>query len=73
MLASRTGKVAAVNVLLEAGAKIDAKESWNGQTALMWAANAGNAVVVKTLIDHGADIKARTNSGADALMFEKRL
>src|SRR5438105_2878957 len=72
MLASRTGKVDAVNVLLEAGAKIDAKESWNGQTALIWAASAGNAVVVKTLIDHGADIKARTNSGADALMFAAR-
>ena len=36
-----------MNVLLEAGAKIDAKETWNGQTALMWAAAEGHGAVVQ--------------------------
>ena len=42
MLAARTGNADAVKVLLSAGAKVDAKETWNGQTALMWAAAAGH-------------------------------
>ena len=50
--------------LLGAGAAVDAKETWNGQTALMWAAAAGHAAVVQALIDHRADIHARSNSGA---------
>jgi len=37
MTASRTGAVDAVNVLLSNGARVDAKENWKGQTALMWA------------------------------------
>jgi ankyrin repeat protein len=41
MLAARSGKVDAVKALLTAGSEIDAKESWNGQTALMWAAAEG--------------------------------
>ena len=41
MLAARTTNAEAVSALLGAGAKIDAKETWNGQTALMWAAAVG--------------------------------
>src|SRR5206468_11948879 len=54
------------------GATIDAKETWNGQTALMWAAAAGHGPVVQALIDHGADINARSNSGATPLLFAVR-
>src|SRR5580765_1861758 len=36
MLAARTGNADAVRALLSAGARVDAKETWNGQTALMW-------------------------------------
>jgi uncharacterized protein len=72
MLAARTGNVEAVAVLLRAGAHIDAKETWNGQTALMWAAAAGHGPVVQALVDHRADIHARSNSGATPLLFAAR-
>ena len=35
MHAARSGSVEAVKTLLAAGAAVDAKEAWNGQTALM--------------------------------------
>jgi len=72
MYAARSGKVDAVNALLNAGVKIDAKETWNGQTALMWAAAAGQGPVVQTLIDHKADIHARSNGGTTPFMFAVR-
>jgi ankyrin repeat protein len=72
MLASRTGNVDAVRTLLNAGAQVDAKETWNGQTALMWAAAAGHGAVVAALIEHRADIRARSNSGATPLLFAVR-
>ena len=43
MTAARTGVPAAVKTLLAHGADINAKESWRGQTALMWAAAEGHA------------------------------
>ncbi len=61
MIASRTGKVEAIRVLLEAGAEVNAKETLRGTTPLMWAADEGHAPAVKVLIEHGADIKARSN------------
>src|SRR5215813_12056355 len=35
---SRTGNVEAAKLLLDHGAKVDVREKWGGQTALMWAA-----------------------------------
>ena len=61
-----------MRVLLNVGANINAKETWNGQSALMWAAAEGHVPVVHTLIDHGADIHARSNSGATPLLFAAR-
>ena len=61
-----------MRVLLNVGANINAKETWNGQSALMWAAAEGHVPVVHTLIDHGADIRARSNSGATPLLFAAR-
>jgi uncharacterized protein len=72
MLAARTTRADAVTMLLNAGAKIDAKETWNGQTALMWAAAAGNGPVVQALIDHGANVRARSNAGTTPLLFAVR-
>ena len=37
MTAARTGNPDAVKVLIDHGARINAKENWRGQTALMWA------------------------------------
>ena len=72
MLATRSGQVDAVKVLLNVGADINAKETWNGQSALMWAAAEGHGPVVQTLIDHGARTPARSNSGATPLWFAAR-
>ena len=49
MTAARTGNVDSIKLLVETGAKVDAKENWQGQTALMWAASQNNAAAVKTL------------------------
>jgi len=38
MAAARSGKVDAAKLLLAAGADINAKETWGGQSAIMWAA-----------------------------------
>src|SRR6476619_334072 len=60
MHAARAGSVDAVNTFMGAGAKINARETWNGQSALMWAAAEGHSAVVQALIDGGADIYARS-------------
>jgi ankyrin repeat protein len=60
MTAARTGNVDSIKLLVETGAKIDAKENWQGQTALMWAAAQNNAAAVTTLIDLGADKNERS-------------
>lgn len=72
MFAARTDRVDAVNALLSADAKINAQEGWNGQTALMWAADAGQTAVVQALLEHGADFRARSHSGATPLLFATR-
>jgi ankyrin repeat protein len=59
-------------VLLSIGANVNATETWNGQTALMWAAAEGHAPVVQTLLEAGADIGARSNAGTTPFMFAVR-
>ena len=41
MAVARTGNVEAAKLLISAGADVDAKERWGGQSALMWAAAQG--------------------------------
>ena len=72
LAATRSGQLAAIDVLLDAGADIDAQETWNGQSSLMWAGAEGQAGVVARLIERGADITLRSNSGAGALLFATR-
>jgi ankyrin repeat protein len=60
MLASRTGAVPAVTVLLDHGAKVDSKENWHGETALIWAVGENHPDVIRMLIAHGADMNAPT-------------
>src|SRR5262249_3771735 len=60
MTAARTGNVDSLKLLVETGAKVDAKEQWQGQTALMWAASHNNAGAVKALIEAGADRNERS-------------
>ena len=74
MVAARTGVVGSVTALLRhgAGAGVDAREGWRGQTALMWAAAEGHAAVVAPLVTAGADIDARSDGGFTPLAFAVR-
>jgi ankyrin repeat protein len=72
MLAARNGRGAAVDLLLERGADANASEPFRGQTALMWAAGGGNADAVRALLEHGAQIEARSRTGFTALLFAVR-
>ena len=72
MHAARAGSVEAVKALAKADANVNAKETWNGQTALMWAAAEGHAPVVETLLEFGADLHARSNGGTTPFMFAVR-
>jgi ankyrin repeat protein len=64
----------AFKTLLEHGADAKAVEPGLGFTALMYAADSeiGAADKVKNLIDHGADINAKTAEGATAVDFAVR-
>jgi uncharacterized protein len=56
MAAARSGKVDAAKALLDAGANINAKESWGGQSAIMWAAAQSQADMVKFLASKDASL-----------------
>jgi len=72
MNAARAGNVDSVNLLIRAGAAINARETWNGQSALMWAAAEAHAPVVRALLEGGADIHERSNAGTTPLIFAVR-
>ena len=67
MLACRRGHAAAVKVLLDKGARLDAT-SKSGCTPLALAAEAGAADVVATLLDKGASTEAADNKQHTPLM-----
>src|SRR6185503_19965029 len=52
----RSGKIDAAKRLLDAGADVNAKEAWGGQSAIMWAAAQSQAEMVKLLASRGADV-----------------
>ena len=56
MVAARSGNLAAAQALLKAGAKVNAKENWGGQTAVMWAAAQSQTEMLKLLIKNGSDV-----------------
>ena len=56
MAAARSGKVDAAKALLAAGADINAKETWGGQSAIMWAAAQSQADMVKFLASKDANL-----------------
>ena len=55
---ARTGNVAAAQLLLDNGAKVDAKEKFGGQTPLMWASARRHPKMMELLIAKGADVNA---------------
>ena len=54
-------------VLLDKGADVNAKRGDSGQTPLMLATLRGEADTVKILLEKGADVNIRGNSGKTAL------
>jgi uncharacterized protein len=60
MTAARTGSVEAVKALLAHGANVNATDTAHGQTALMWAVAHKHADIVRTLLQAGADLHARS-------------
>ena len=72
MSAARSANVDAVKMLARAGADVNAKETWSGQTALMWAAAEGDNAMASALLELGADLRARSNGGTTAFQFAVR-
>jgi ankyrin repeat protein len=60
MICSKTGSAEAVRALLAHHPNVNGKEKSRGQTALMWAVAERHAEIVRLLLEHGADVKART-------------
>jgi uncharacterized protein len=65
----RSGNVDAVRLMLEAKADVNLAEKWRGQTPLMWAIAEKHSDVAKALVDHGANVNAKSKSGFTALQF----
>lgn len=72
MYACRAGQIDAAQLLLTAGADINASNA-NGTTALMYAKTAavgsGNVALLELLLDAGADLNARDATGRTALDY----
>src|ERR1044071_6921544 len=60
MYAAAFGSPEAVRMIIDAGADLNAKNSFDA-TALMWAA--GDPAKARMLIEHGADVNARSKQG----------
>src|SRR5580692_7238837 len=56
MTAERGGSSKVVTALRAYGAEANNKESWRGQTALMWATAENHPSVVQVLVENGADV-----------------
>ncbi|RPH33898.1 MAG: hypothetical protein EHM93_02710 [Bacteroidales bacterium] len=56
MFATDKGNLDAVNLLLEKGADPNVKDSFYGSSPFLWSFSAGNVEIIKSMINHGADI-----------------
>ena len=72
MTAARTGTADVVRMLLDRGADVNAQETQQGQTAMMWAAAEGHTEVVRVLIERGTDVRARSKTGYAPILFAAR-
>ena len=63
MLASSLGSRKIAELLIAAGANVNAVENFRGQTALMWAAAENHPDIVELLLAHGADVKRARQVG----------
>ncbi len=60
MACAHTGSVDAVKLMIARGADVNAKETQREQTVLMLAVAGKHSEVVRVLVDHGADVNARS-------------
>ena len=72
LLASECGQQAAMRVLIEAGADVNAKDKLFGMTPLMYACEKRNAEAVQMLIAAGADVNAKDEDGRTALDMTRK-
>jgi ankyrin repeat protein len=77
MWACDGGHAESVGILLEAGAKVGARDA-EGRTALMWVAHGRTALtgtghpdVVQKLLAAGADVNAKDKAGRSALTWAR--
>ncbi len=73
IFAAERGHTETVRILLDRGAKVNAKTSSGKQTALMKAAENGHTRIVKMLLDKGADPKVVDRYGHTAITFAPRI
>jgi len=66
--AARDGHSGMVELLLAAGADVNAKSNY-GDTALHYAARGGHVDVVELLLEAGADVNAKNKNGRTALFW----
>ncbi|KAH7308422.1 hypothetical protein B0I35DRAFT_380188, partial [Stachybotrys elegans] len=71
LLASRTGQISMVGLLLSNGASTNSRNK-NGSTPLSLASQNGHEAVVKTLLEGGADVNASDEDGWTSLMIASR-
>jgi ankyrin repeat protein len=59
-LVARAGNLEAAKLLLKAGAHVDARETFGGQTPLMWAVARRHPEMAELLLSKGANVNARS-------------
>jgi ankyrin repeat protein len=69
MYAAAFGSAEAVKLLLDKGANVNARNSFNA-TALLWCA--GDPVKARMLVEHNADVNAQSTQGRTPLMIAAR-
>ena len=69
MQCAHTGSLDAVKALLAGGADVNAKDHREGDTALMWAVAKDHTSIARVLLEHKADVHARTSGGFTPLLF----
>ncbi|WP_428644152.1 ankyrin repeat domain-containing protein [Roseibium sp.] len=67
--AAIAGQVGILRLLLEQGARIEARLPLSGRTALIEAAYTGQLEAAKFLVEMGAEVNARDNRGKSALWY----
>lgn len=66
MTAARTGNVAVLEALLRRDARLEVRDGFYGETALIWATAADHGGAVRALLGAGADINGRSSAASFA-------